>query len=136
AAVLAIGDVEIPGGKSAAKIAAGDAATEAAGIARLRDRLAGKPPKAILLASSSEAAYSAPAAAYAARSGDPVLFTEAKALPQPTEAALRREEGVPVYALGPGSAISGKVLKEVEALGAKVTRISGDNPVAAAISFA
>jgi hypothetical protein len=45
--------------------------------------------------------------------------------------ALRREEGVPVYALGPGSAISGKVLKEVEGVaGAKVERISGDNPVA------
>jgi hypothetical protein len=98
--------------------------------------MAGSPPTAIVLASSSEPAFAAPAAAYAARSGDPVLFTEAKALPQETIAALRREEGVPVYALGPGSAISGKVLKEVEGLGAKVQRISGDNPVAAAIAFA
>ena len=37
---------------------------------------------------------------------------------------------MPVYALGPSSAISGKVLKEVEELGTKVTRISGSNPVA------
>ena len=43
---------------------------------------------------------------------------------------------MPVYALGPGSAISGKVLKEVEALGTKVTRISGADPVAGAIAFA
>jgi hypothetical protein len=77
-----------------------------------------------------------PACAYAARSGDPVLFTEAESLPQATVAALRRDEGVPVYALGPGSAISGKVLKEVEALGTKVTRISGADPVAGAIAFA
>jgi len=135
-AVLAIGDVQVPGGMRAAKVAQGDAAGEAAAIARLRDRLAGSPPQAILLASSSEPAFAAPAAAYAARSGDPVLFTETGKLPQETVAALRREKGVPVYALGPGSAISGKVLKEVEKLGAKVHRISGDNPISAAIAFA
>jgi hypothetical protein len=136
-AVLAIGDVQVPNGMSAAKVAAGDAATEAAAIARLRDRIAGTKPDAIILASSSEPAFAAPAAAYAARSGDPVLFTDAKELPQETIAALRRDKGVPVYALGPGSAISGKVLKEVEGMGgAEVQRISGDNPVAAAIAFA
>jgi hypothetical protein len=136
AAVFAIGEVQLPDGKSAAKIAAGDPADEAAAIARLRDRLAGAPPQAIILASSTEPAYAAPAAAYAARSGDPVLFTEAGALPQATIAALRREEGVPVYALGPGAAISGKVLKEVGELGNQVTRISGADPVASAIAFA
>jgi hypothetical protein len=136
AAVFAIGNVQVPGDLGAAKIKAGDPASEAAGVARLRDRLAGSPPDAIILASSSEPAFAAPAAAYAARSGDPVLFTEAETLPQPTIAALRRDKGVPVYALGPGSAISGKVLKEVEALGTKVTRISGADPVAGAIAFA
>jgi hypothetical protein len=136
AAVFAIGKVEVPSGMSAAKVKAGDPASEAAAIARLRDRLAGAPPQALLLASSSEPSFDGPAAAYAARSGDPVLFTEAKALPQATIAALRRDEGVPVYALGPGSAISGKVLKEVEALGAKVKRVSGSNPVESAIAFA
>jgi hypothetical protein len=136
-AVFAIGDVQVPKGMSAAKVAAGDAATEAAAIARLRDRIAGSKPGAIVLASSSEPAFAAPAAAYAARSGDPVLFTDAKELPRETTAALRRDKGVPVYALGPGSAISGKVLKEVEGVGgAKVKRISGDNPVATAIAFA
>jgi hypothetical protein len=135
-AVLAIGDVAVPNGMGAAKVKAGDAASEAAAIARLRDRLAGRKPEAIVLASSSEPAYAAPAAAYAARSGDPVLFTEAEALSQPTVAELRRDEGVPVYALGPSSAISGQVLNEVEELGTKVTRISGSNPVQSAISFA
>jgi hypothetical protein len=137
AAVLAIGKVKVPKGMSAAKVAAGDAATEAAAIARLRDRIAGAPPAAILLASSSEPAFAAPAAAYAARSGDPILYTDAKELPQETITALRHDEGVPVFALGPGSAISGKVLKEAEeAGGGKVKRISGDNPVAASIAFA
>jgi hypothetical protein len=136
AAVFAVGGVQVPDGLAANKIKTGDPATEAATIARLRDRLAGSPPDAIILASSSEPAFAAPAAAYAARSGDPVLFTEAEALPSATATALKRDEGVPVYALGPGSAISGKVLKEVEALGAKVTRISGADPVAGSIAFA
>jgi hypothetical protein len=136
AAVFAVGNVQVPGGIPTAKVKVGDPASEAAGITRLRDRLAGSPPDAIILASSSEPSFAAPAAAYAARSGDPVLFTEAESLPQATVAALRRDEGVPVYALGPGSAISGKVLKEVEALGTKVTRISGADPVAGAIAFA
>lgn len=135
-AAFAVGDVQVPDGMSAAKVAAGDAATEAAAIARLRDRIAGSKPRAMILASSSEPAFAAPAAAYAARSGDPVLFTDAKELPQETIAGLRRHKNVPVYALGPGSAISGKVLKEVEGLGTKVKRISGDNPVATAIAFA
>ncbi len=136
AAVFAIGDVQVPGGMRADRVAAGDAASEAAAIARLRDRLAGSPPQAIVLASSSEPAFAAPAAAYAARSGDPILFTEAAKLPPETVTALHRYKGVPVYALGPGSAISGKVLKEVEGLGAKVHRISGANPVDGAIAFA
>jgi hypothetical protein len=136
AAVFAIGKVQVPSGMPAAKVKVGDPASEAAGIARLRDRLAGSPPDAIILASSTEPSFAAPAAAYAARSGDPVLFTEAESLPQATVAALRRDEGVPVYALGPGSAISGKVLKEVEGVGNEVTRISGADPVAGAIAFA
>jgi hypothetical protein len=136
AAVFAIGGVEVPGGMRATKIQGGDAASEAAAIASLRDRLAGSSPKAILLASSSEPAFAAPAAAYAARSGDPVLFTEADHLPEQTAAAIRHDEGVSVYALGPGSAISNQVLKEVEKLPAKVHRISGADPVATAIAFA
>jgi hypothetical protein len=136
-AVFAVGEVQVPQGMSAAKVAPGDAATEAAAIARLRNRIAGSKPEAFILASSSEPAFAAPAAAYAARSGDPVLFTDAKELPRETIAALRRNKGIPVYALGPGSAISDKVLNEVEGVGAaKVQRISGANPVAAAIAFA
>jgi hypothetical protein len=136
AAVFAVGGVQVPDGLPANKIKGADPATEAATIARLRDRLAGAPPDAIILASSTEPAFAAPAAAYSARSGDPVLFTEAESLPQATVTALRRDENVPVYALGPGSAISGKVLKEVEGLGVKVTRISGSTPVQNSIAFA
>ncbi len=54
-----------------------------------------------------------PAAAWSARSGDPVLFVGADTVPKPTLDALRRLKGVPVYALGPPSAISDKALAQV-----------------------
>jgi hypothetical protein len=77
-----------------------------------------------------------PAAAWAARSGDPVLFLERDTVPKPTLDALRRLKGVPVYALGPPSAISDKALAQVDKVTATVKRIGADDPVQNAIDFA
>ena len=55
--------------------------------------------------SSEAAAYAMPAAGWAARSGDPVLFVGRDGIPEATVEALRRNDGVPVYVLGPESAI-------------------------------
>ena len=43
-----------------------------------------------------------PAAGWAARSGDPVLFAQRDSVPKATIEALRRNDGVPVFVLGPG----------------------------------
>jgi putative cell wall binding repeat protein len=43
---------------------------------------------------------------------------------------------VPVYVLGPSSAISSDVFREIAAIAARVHRVSGEDPVANAISFA
>ncbi len=77
-----------------------------------------------------------PAAAWAARSGDPVLFAAGDRLPKPTAAALERHEDVPVYVLGPSSAISSKAIREIAKIGGEVHRVSGEDPVANAIAFA
>ena len=111
-AVLAVGDVQVPNGMSAAKVAAGDAATEAAAIARLRDRIAGCKPEAILLASSSEPAFAAARRRLCRPLRGPGPLHRRQGTAAGNVAALRRDEGVPVYALGPGSAISGKVLRK------------------------
>ena len=47
-----------------------------------------------------------PAAAWAARSGDPVLYCGAGKLPAATARSLRSTPKAPVYVLGPSSAIS------------------------------
>jgi hypothetical protein len=117
-------------------IAGGSAAEQGAQIAQLRDKLFGSAPTAVLVAPSARPQIAMPAAAWAARSGDPVLFAGVDDLPAATATALRRHTKVPVYVLGPSSAISSKVLRGIGKIVKQVKRISGEDPVANAIAFA
>ncbi len=136
AALFTIGDVATAGGGEETAVKAGEAASEAAAIAALRERLSGSAPAHIVLAPSNQPALAMPAAAWAARSGDPVLFAAGDSLPQPTAKLLKRHKGVPVYVLGPSSAISSKAVRAVAKIGNEVHRVSGEDPVANAIAFA
>jgi ell wall binding domain 2 (CWB2) len=136
AAAFAIGDVGVPSGTKATKVAAGPGAAEAAAIAKLRDRLFDSAPAHILIAPSTDPEIAIPAAAWAARSGDPVLFADSDELPAVTETALKRHTGLPIFVLGPSSAISSDVLRKIAKVDPRVKRISGENPVANAIAFA
>jgi hypothetical protein len=134
---FAIGDVE--GSTSpdqTRRVKAADAASVAAAIARLRDKLIGSAPDHVILASAEDPGFAMPAAAWAARSGDPVLFTGRETLPAPTIAALRRHAKVPVYVLGPSAAISSKVISQVAQVDKRVRRVSGKDPVSSAIALA
>jgi len=133
--VFAIGDVASPVAAPTTVDAASPAA-EAAEIAALRDRRFRSPPDHVVVAPSDRPQFAMPAAAWAARSGDPVLYAGTKVLPGPTATALRRHTKVPVYVLGPPSAISAEVLREIEEIGPPVKRVSGKDPVANAIAFA
>jgi ell wall binding domain 2 (CWB2) len=108
----------------------------AAAIARLRDRLFGTPPAHVVVASAAQPAFAMPAAAWAARSGDPVLFSDPGKLPKPTAAALKRHPHTPVYVLGPSAAISSGVVREIGKIVDSVNRVSGEDPVANAIELA
>ena len=136
AQLFAIGAVATPGGREATRVEAGGAAATAAAIAALRERLSGSPPEHIVIASEDQAAFAMPAAAWAARSGDPVLFAGKDTLPAPTAAALRRHPKTPVYVLGPSSAISSAVVRRIAAIDPRVRRVSGEDPVRNAIALA
>jgi hypothetical protein len=136
AALFAIGDVAAPGSLEATHVKASSPAATAAAIAALRDRLFGSPPDHVVIASEGEAAFAMPAAAWAARSGDPVLFAARDALPKATAAALRRHPRTPVYVLGPSSAISSAVVRKIAAIDRRVRRVSGEDPVENAIALA
>jgi hypothetical protein len=136
ATAFAVGDVATADGGKTTSIKAGSPAATAAAIAALRDRLFGSSPAHVLIAPSGRPDFAMPAAAWAARSGDPVLFAEGDELPKPTAAVLKRHKGVPVYVLGPSSAISSKAVREIAKVGGDVHRVSGEDPVANAIAFA
>jgi len=134
APLFAVGTVAFPG--KAAPIDSGDPASTAAQIANLRDRLAGKPPAHIVIASETSPDFAMPAAAWAARSGDPVLYADAKKLPEPTASILEEHPKVPVYVLGPSSAIPSEVVREIGKIAKRVKRIAGEDPIANAVAFA
>lgn len=137
AQVFAVGDVDVPGGPlEVSRIGARGPAAVAAAIERLRSRLVGFDPDHVLIAPAGQPAFAMPAAAWAARSGDPVLFAGEDALPKPTAKALKRLGQVPVYVLGPSSAISSAVVRKISRIAGRVRRVSGEDPVTNAIEFA
>jgi len=136
AQAFAVGEGARPEGLKTTGIEGRDAATLAASIANLRERLAGGPPRHIVLAPESEPEFAVPAAAWAARSGDPVLFTATDELPAATRKALRARAKVPLYVLGPSSAVSSKVFRELDELAGRVRRVAGETPVENAIALA
>lgn len=134
ASLFAIGTVAYPG--KAAPVDSGDPASTAAQIATLRERLVGEPPKHIVVASGSRPDFAVPAAAWAARSGDPVLFADANELPAPTAEILEAHPKVPVYVLGPSSVLSSAVVREIAKISKRVKRVAGEDPVANALALA
>lgn len=134
AQAFAVGGAAVPSGVETRNVP-GSGAAAAAAIARLREKLAGEPPAHFVLA-PTDPAFAAPAAAWAARSGDPVLFSGGGTLPKETAAAIRRHPKVPVYVLGPSSAISSDVVRQVAKIDDRVRRVSGEDPVANAIALA
>jgi hypothetical protein len=134
AQVFAIGGAAVPGGMRTSEVKATGAAGAAA-IAELRERLAGRPPHHVVVAPDNPA-FAVPAAAWAARSGDPVLFSRPDRLPPETVEALRRLPGTPVFVLGPSSQISSQVVRSISRLGRRVRRVSGEDPVSNAIALA
>lgn len=134
-ALFAIGAAAAPSGFEARQVGAGGSAGAAA-IAALRDELFGGPPEHIVVAPAAGPAFAMPAAAWAARSGDPVLFANRDGLPSETAKALKRHPRTPVFVLGPSTAISSDVVRQIGAIVKRVRRVSGEDPVANAIELA
>ena len=135
-AVYTVGDAEAPSDLQSEAVEGDTPAERAAAIDLLRAKLFKSEPAHILVASSDAPEYAMPAAAWAARSGDPVLFTGRDEAPEATIEALRRHGGVPVYVLGPESVISDAAVRELERASPGVQRIGEEGAVQNAIAFA
>jgi ell wall binding domain 2 (CWB2) len=136
AQIFAVGAAAAPDGLKATTLKGTSPAGIAAALATLRDKLFGGPPQHVVIAPEDEPGFAMPVAAWAARSGDPVLLSGAKKLPAVTAAALQRYAKVPVYVLGPSSAISSDVFREIAKIDKRVRRVSGEDPVENSIALA
>ena len=133
--VFVIGSAASPEGYQTLDVPGDSPAAVAAEVAKLRERLAGRPDH-IVIASSDEPGYAMPAAAWAARSGDPVLFAGRGELPAATATALRRDDGVAVYVLGPEAAISKQTFKDIEHIAPGAQRVGAGGEAENSVAFA
>src|SRR3954447_147643 len=124
-----------PSGLKSGKITGADPYATAAAIDRFFTAIRGKPSPHVIVASGEQAPYAMPAAAWAARSGDSVLFTKRSRVPRATMQAIAAHDKPDIYVLGPESVISKAVEKKLKQLGT-VRRVDGPTPVANAVALA
>lgn len=138
AQIIRVGDVARPAGYKTTDLRGANPLALTRSIAGLirtaRPRVASK----IIIASSDDPSYAMPAAGYAAKTGDPILFVTKDELPPETRAALAALKGLKkprIYVLGPSKLISPGVSKQLKRFGS-VRRLGGQDPVTNAIEFA
>ena len=136
AQVIRVGDAAARPDKRRLKDIAGASSTSlAAAIDKLQTQVVGDASRDVLVAPADSQEFALPAAGWAARSGDPVLWTPRDSLPPETKAAIEAHKKPRIYVLGPAEAISDKVVRELAKLG-RTKRISGPDPIQNAIAFA
>ena len=136
AQVIRIGDdAAKPDNKRIEAVPGASSASLAQAIDKLQAKAAGDPTQAVLVAPADNPEFAMPAAGWAARSGDPVLWTLKDSLPAETRAAIQSHPRARIYVLGPPDAISDGVFRQLSKLG-RTKRIAGADPVANAIAFA
>jgi hypothetical protein len=135
AQVVRVGGAPAPAGERSTTLAGSDPFALAAAIDRLQSAAVGRASRAVLVVSADDPAYAMPAAGWAAKSGDPILFVHRGSIPGPTFAALQSHRSPRIYLLGPRATIGRGVERVLGGLGT-VTRIAGPDPVQSAIAFA
>jgi hypothetical protein len=135
AQAIEVGAARAPDDLRARRISGGDHNALAAAIDAFATDVAGRPSANVIVVSGERPEFALPAASWAAKSGDAVLFTQRGSVPRVTRQAIRRHERPRIYVLGPQSVISARVERELGRLGT-VRRIQGRTPVTNAIAFA
>ncbi len=135
AQVIRLGDVPAPDGLRTTDVAGDDPFTIAAAIVGVISGARGRTPNRVIVVSADAPEFAMPAAAYAAKTGDPILFVERDEIPRATRTALAALQRPRIYVLGPSKVISPRVTRGLRRLG-RVRRTGDRNVVANAIEFA
>lgn len=135
AQVIRIGNAPAPTGLRSVRIGGGGYAAVARAVDGLARRASGVPSDAVVVAPADRADLAMPAASWAAKSGDPVLWAGRDVLPRETVAAIKGHKRPRIYVVGPPEAISDAVLRQLRNL-APVKRIGTGDAVTNAIFLA
>jgi hypothetical protein len=135
AQVIRIGEAAEPDNREVTDVKGASPASLAGAIDRLQASAAGGPTDAVLIAPADAPEFAMPAAGWAAKSGQPVLWATRDSLPAETRSAIETRKRPRIYVLGPEEAISDGVLRQLGRLGT-TRRISGPDAVTNAIEFA
>ena len=135
AQVVRVGTAAGAGGLRETRVEAAGPAATAREIDALHARATGRVSDSVVVAPLDEPAWAMPAAGWAAKSGNPVLWAGRDELPADTVAAIRGRDSPRIAVLGPETAIGARVMARLERLG-DAERIAGRDPISGAIAFA
>jgi hypothetical protein len=133
--VIRVGDVPAPTGLRAAAVKGTDPYALAAELDRFAAAARGKTSSNVVIASGEDPAFAMPAAAYAAESGEPILYVNHSGVPDATRQALLSHQSPHIYVLGPTSVIPDPVLTQLKKYGT-VKRVGDATPAANSVAFA
>lgn len=98
--------------------------------------VSGDMPQSVIVSTSEQIEYAAPAGNWIAHMPEPLLYVTKDSIPAETDQALNQRNGkANIYLLGPEAVVSKKVADDLKKYG-QVTRIAGDDPYTNAIAFA
>jgi ell wall binding domain 2 (CWB2) len=134
--VIRVGQTADPGTGHSTQISGANpyalAANVAAYVAAARGSTA---DNRVLIVSIDAPQYAMPAAAWSAKSGDPILFVTKNYVPPETRDAIGRLQQPRIFVFGPGSVVGRPAIDQLLKLGT-VRRIGGPDPVSTALAFA
>ncbi|WP_320672855.1 hypothetical protein [Patulibacter defluvii] len=135
AQVFRVGAVGRPSGLRTNDIDGRDPAELALAIDRLTAAARRRASDSVLVVSAERPEFAVPAAAWAAKSGDPIAFVTKNGLPAATKRQLADHPRATIFVLGPSSVIPPAVTKQLRQYGT-VRRTGGSDPISNAIGFA
>jgi hypothetical protein len=134
--VIRVGSAANPGGTRSNQITGANAYAIAANVAAYVAKARGTAvDNRVLIVSADAPQYAMPAAAWSAKSGDPILFVTKNAVPPETRDAIGRLQQPRIFVFGPGKVVGRPAIQALRKLGT-VRRISGPDPVSTAVAFA
>ncbi|HSD80265.1 MAG TPA: cell wall-binding repeat-containing protein [Solirubrobacteraceae bacterium] len=135
AQLIRVGGAARPPGLRTTDLAGRDTFALARAVDAFHAAASGRASDTVVVVGAGDPAFAMPAAAWAAKSGEPILLTERDRLPAETRRALKAHREPRIFVLGPPSAVSSRVVVQLRRLGV-VRRIGAPDPVRNAIEFA